>query len=74
MKKETKKMLKPMKANYYKFCYWLGNKLGIRRLEIWAYLKWFSIAATDNILAYFGFSEDYFAFCERWGIKATIGK
>lgn len=59
-----------MKLKYYKFCYWLGNKLGIRRLEIWAYLNWFRIEATDTLLAFFKFSEDYFRFCERWKIKA----
>jgi hypothetical protein len=60
-----------MKTSYYKFCYWLGYKLGIRRMEVWAYLHWFSISATDNIFAFFKFSDDYFKFCERWGIKAN---
>lgn len=60
-----------MKTNYYKFCYWLAIKLGIRRMEVWAYLHWFSISATDNIFAFFKFSENYFKFCERWGIKAN---
>ena len=63
-----------MRMCYYKFCYWLGVKLGIRRLEAWAYLNWFNIAGSDDIFAFFKFSEDYFKFCERWNIGATIGK
>ena len=63
-----------MRVCYYKFCYWLGVRLGIRNLEAWAYLHWFSLVGTESILGFFAFSDDYFKFCDRWGIKATIGK
>ncbi len=63
-----------MKVKFYKFCYWIGTKLGIRRLEVWSYLRWFSLVGTDSILGFFAFSEDYFKFCERWEINAKFGK
>ena len=63
-----------MKVKFYKFCYWLGVKSGIRRLEVWSYLHWFSLVGTDSILGFFAFSEDYFKFCKRWEISAKFGK
>lgn len=63
-----------MKTAWYKFCYWLGVKTGIRRLEIWAYLNWFRVAGSDGIISFFSFSEDYFRFCKRWKISAKFGK
>lgn len=63
-----------MKVKFYKFFYWIGIKLGILRLEVWSYLHWFSLVGTDSVLGFFAFSEDYFKFCERWGIKETFGK
>lgn len=63
-----------MKVAYYKFCYWLGCKFGITNLEAWAYLHWFAIAGAGDIIGFFVFSEDYFNFCEKWGIKSNVGK
>ena len=57
-----------MKTAWYKFCYWLGVKAGIRSLEAWAYLNWFSVDGADDIFAFFKFSEDYFKFCKKWKI------
>ena len=63
-----------MKVAYYKFCYWLGVKLGMKQLEAWAYLHWFAIAGAGDIIGFFVFSEDYFKFCKRWNISEKFGK
>lgn len=52
-----------MSVAYYKFCYWAGVKLHIRKLEVWAYLRWFNEVAYEGIVAYFSWAEDYFRFC-----------
>ena len=58
-----------MSVAYYKFCYWAGVKLHIRKLEMRAYLRWFSELAYGCVRNYFAWSEDYFRFCERWNIR-----
>ena len=58
-----------MSVAYYKFCYWAGVKLHIRKFEVWAYLRWFSELAYGSVMNYFAWAEDYFRFCERWNIK-----
>lgn len=63
-----------MKTAWYKFCYWFGVKTGIRRLEVWSYLNWFRVAGSDDIMAFFAFSDDYFKFCRRWKISSKFGK
>ena len=59
---------------FYKFCYWLGVKAGIRRLEVWSYLNWFRVEGTEDIMAYFAFADNYFKFCQRWRISPRVGK
>ena len=61
-------------VKFYKFCYALGVRLHIRKLELWAYSRWFKNKATKDIMAYFTFAEDFFKFCKKWGLKAKVGK
>lgn len=63
-----------MKSIFYKFCYWIGVKFGIHRLESWAYLNWFKTAAANFTVSYFEFAGDYFKFCKKWGIGNSFGK
>ena len=58
-----------MSVAYYKFCYWAGVKLNIHKLEVWAYLRWFSELANGSVMNYFVWAADYFRFCEKWNIR-----